>query len=52
MLQERETHEAEHLPQTLALLEVSMQELQGQEHLLASAYQDALSRLDRDGCAR
>lgn len=52
MLQEREAHEAEHLPQTLALLEVSMQELQGQEHLLASAYREALSQLDRDGCAR
>lgn len=52
MLGERETHQKEHLPQTLVLLELSLQELQGREWLLAEAYGEALTTLDGGRCGR
>ena len=43
---DRNVHDAEQLEASLGLLRNLMQELAGQEHVLRSAYQDALQALD------
>lgn len=43
---ERQTHLQEHVPQTLVVLEFTMQELVGQESYLIKAYEDILNQLD------
>jgi hypothetical protein len=52
MLGEREAHQPEHLSDTLVVLEVSLQELQGREYLLAQVYENALDAVDGGACVR
>lgn len=52
ILGERETHQEEQILHTLALLELHLQELQGQGRLFATAYDEALATLDGDGFRR
>ncbi|EMR02094.1 hypothetical protein [Cesiribacter andamanensis] len=46
LVNERQTHQREHVPQTLVLFQFAMQELVGQEYILLQAYTRALQQLD------